>query len=47
MNIKDKISHFEEELRTFHNNKYKKAAMILIASLPDYFFKVAASSSGK
>lgn len=38
---------FKKELSYIKNKKYKENAKILINSLPDYFFKVAASSTGK
>ena len=42
-----KIDSFEKEIQYIKNDKYKKAAKELIELLPDYFFKVAASSTGK
>ena len=38
---------FKRELNYIKNERYKKSAQILITRLPDYFFKVAASSTGK
>ena len=38
---------FEKELTYIKNGKYKKAAEELIKLLPDYFYEVAASSTGK
>ncbi len=38
---------FKRELSYIKNNKYKENAKILINLLPDYFFKVSASSTGK
>ena len=38
---------FKKELSYIKNNKYKDNAKILINLLPDYFFEVAASSTGK
>lgn len=38
---------FEKELNYIKNKNYKENAQKLIALLPDYFFEVAASSTGK
>ena len=38
---------FKEELSYIKNSKYRENAVKLINLLPDYFFKVAASSTGK
>ena len=38
---------FKKELTYIKNNTYKENAKTLIDLLPDYFFKVAASSTGK
>ncbi|MBR2840994.1 MAG: HD domain-containing protein [Bacilli bacterium] len=38
---------FKRELSYIKKEKYRENAKILINSLPDYFFKVAASSTGK
>ena len=38
---------FETEINYMKNERYKKNAAILINLLPDYFFEVAASSTGK
>ena len=38
---------FKRELSYIKNNKYKENDKILINLLPDYFFKVSASSTGK
>lgn len=38
---------FKRELIYIKNDRYKENAKILINLLPDYFFKVAASSTGK
>lgn len=38
---------FKKEISYIKNNKYKENAKILINLLPDYFFEVAASSTGK
>lgn len=42
---KDKV--FEIELNYIKNPRYKKSAEVLINLLPDYFFEVPASSTGK
>jgi hypothetical protein len=38
---------FKKEIAYIKNERYKKNAEILIDLLPDYFFEVAASSTGK
>ena len=43
----DKIKVFEKELNYIKNNSYKEDLKILINLLPDYFFEVPASSTGK
>lgn len=43
----DKISIFRKELDYINNPKYKKSAESLVSLLPDYFFEVPASSTGK
>ena len=42
-----KTDSFKCELNYIKNDEYKKAAKELIELLPDYFFEVAASSTGK
>ena len=42
-----KTDSFKTEVNYIKNEKYKKAANELIDLLPDYFFQVAASSTGK
>ena len=42
-----KHENFEKEINYIKNERYKKNAEILIDLLPDYFFKVPASSTGK
>ncbi len=42
---KEKV--FEKEIKYIKREKYRKAAKELIRLLPDYFFEVAASSTGK
>ena len=43
----DKVKVFEKELSYIKNERYKKGATELIKLLPDYFFEVPASSTGK
>ena len=43
----DKIEVFKKELSYINNPRYKKSAEVLINLLPDYFFEVPASSTGK
>jgi len=43
----DKIKIFEKELDYINNKLYRKSAEKLIDLLPDYFFTVPASSTGK
>ena len=43
----DKIKSFEKELNYIKNDRYKENCKTLINLLPDYFFEVAASSTGK
>ncbi|MBS7021241.1 MAG: hypothetical protein KH135_05215, partial [Firmicutes bacterium] len=43
----DKASVFATEISYIKGEKYKENARILISLLPDYFFEVAASSTGK
>lgn len=43
----DKVKVFEKELNYIKNTRYKENAKILINLLPDYFFEVPASSTGK
>lgn len=43
----DRIEVFKDELNYINDFKIKTAAKILLTHLPDYFFHVAASSSGK
>ena len=38
---------FDEELKNFKNERIKNSAMTVLNNLPDYFFKVPASSTGK
>lgn len=43
----DKVKVFEKELTYIKDEKYKENAKILINLLPDYFFEIPASSTGK
>lgn len=43
----NKVSVFEKEYTYIKNLKYRENLKILVELLPDYFFKVAASSTGK
>jgi len=43
----DKINVFNKELSYIKNNRIKESAKVLIESLPDYFFVIPASSTGK
>lgn len=43
----DKVKVFEKEIDYIQKEKYKKAAKVLLRLLPDYFFEVPASSTGK
>ena len=42
-----KTDSFKVELNYIKNDRYRKNAEVLINLLPDYFFEVAASSTGK
>ena len=43
----NKVAVFEKEFNYIKNSSYKNDAMYLIDALPDYFFEVAAASTGK
>ena len=43
----EKTKVFEKELSYINNPRYKEGAQKLISLLPDYFFEVPASSTGK
>lgn len=45
MYLKEKV--FKEELKMIQTPKYREFATALVNRLPDYFFEVAASSTGK
>ena len=47
MTIENKINSFKKELEYINNPRYKKSAEVLVGLLPDYFFNVPASSTGK
>lgn len=47
MTKKEKVLTFEKELQWIHNKEIRKFAIEMLASLPDYFFSVPASSTGK
>lgn len=43
----DKVKLFEKELELIENHRIKKFATLAVESIPDYFFTVPASSTGK
>ncbi len=43
----DKVSFFNREYDYIKNDKYRENAKILVNLLPDYFFSIPASSTGK
>ena len=43
----NKVNVFEKEINYVKNPRYKESAKKLIELLPDYFFEVPASSTGK
>ncbi|MBE6153166.1 MAG: hypothetical protein E7166_02915 [Firmicutes bacterium] len=43
----DKIKTFNTELGYIKNNKYIENTKIILSMIPDYFFKIPASSTGK
>lgn len=47
MTQEEKIACFKRELEYIDNLRYRKSAEVLIGLLPDYFFSVAASSTGR
>ena len=47
MTKEDKIKVFEKEISYIKKDKYKKSIKELISILPDYFFNVPATSTGK
>lgn len=47
MNKKDKVLMFKDEIGWIKNKDIRRFAIEMISVLPDYFFKVPASSTGK
>jgi hypothetical protein len=47
MDKKEKVLTFQNELKWINNKEIRKFAVCMIAELPDYFFVVPASSTGK
>ena len=47
MLVNEKIEKFEKELEYIKNPRYKESTKVMIGLLPDYFFEVPASSTGK
>lgn len=47
MDRKEKVLTFQNELKWISNKEIRKFAVYMIAELPDYFFVVPASSTGK
>lgn len=47
MNKKEKVLTFENELKWINNKDIRRFAIEMISVLPDYFFEVPASSTGK
>lgn len=43
----NKVKVFEKEIEWISNDKIKEFAKVAVEGLPDYFFKVAASSTGR
>ena len=43
----DKISYFDKEYSYIKDNKIKEDLKYLVSNLPDYFFEIEASSTGK
>ena len=43
----DKYKVFEREINYIKNPRYKESVKVMISLLPDYFFEVPASSTGK
>ena len=43
----NKVSIFNEEYKYIRNEEYKEDIKFLVGNLPDYFFEVPASSTGK
>lgn len=47
MNTEERIKLFENELSTFEDKDYRDFAEYCLARVPDYFFTIPASSTGK
>ena len=47
MNKKDKVKVFEQELSYIHDKDIKDSASYLLGELPDYYYELDASSTGK
>ena len=47
MEKESKIKQFERELKYIKSERIKESAEVMISKLPDYFFEVAAASTGK
>lgn len=47
MDKKEKVLTFEKELKWIQNKDIRKFAIMMLSELPDYFFSVPASSTGK
>lgn len=47
MNTEDRISMFENELNTFEDKDYRDFAEYCLARVPNYFFTIPASATGK
>lgn len=47
MSKKEKVMIFQNELKWINNKDIRKFAIEMISALPDYFFEVPASSTGK
>jgi len=43
----EKVKYFEKELTYIKNERIKNSGIYLINHLPDYFFEIPASSTGK
>lgn len=43
----NKVAVFKRELKYIRNDSYRNDVMYLLDSLPDYFFEIAAASTGK
>ena len=43
----EKIDYFKKELNYIKNERIKESCNIMISLLPDYFFEIPASSTGK